>query len=120
LLHSLNWKAFADQTKDAARGKATAKRILAEVYPRWIPINPPFINAATETDQCKLIEGLSGIRSRKLDEAVANVFRSIDVERYKGTDRVYFDYLALACMDRLIGSRMDAELRAYCENASAK
>jgi hypothetical protein len=68
-----------------------------------------------DRDQAYLLEGLVGIQSEKLDTAVREVFRSIDPQRYAGSDKVYADDLATACMDRLIGKGLDAELQRYCE-----
>jgi len=103
-LGRLNWASFGGELK-----AATAKRILAEVYPD----RPRFVNAATEDDQKYLIEGLSSVQSEKIDAAVAKVFRSIDLKRY---DPLWVDDLAVACIDRLIGKGMEGEFKTYCEN----
>jgi hypothetical protein len=104
------------QDEAFAEGKATAGKILAALYPLFDPHRPTFVNAADKREQTELIQGLSAIRSRKLDEATAQVFRSLDLTRHEGTNRVVADDLALACMDRLIGKGLlDKELRAYCE-----
>lgn len=114
-LRSLNWKGFADQTKDFQKGEATAKKILADVYPQFELGQPGFVNGTTDRDQMHLIQGLSNVRSEKLDDAIIKVFQSLDLKRYTESDRIDADDVALACMDRLIGKGMDAEIRAYCE-----
>jgi hypothetical protein len=100
---------------DFLRQKAAAKKILTSLYPDYNPANPPFLNAATETDQRRLVEELSGIRSKKLDDAISQLYRSLDLERFHGVNRVYADDLALACMERLVGKGMDEGFKAYCE-----
>jgi hypothetical protein len=114
-LHRYASAEASDAGKDVAVRRAAAKQVLAALYPDYDAGHPPFLNAATETDQARLVEGLSGIRSERLDEAVARLFRSLDLARFKGFRRTYADDLALACMDRLAGKGMDAEFRAYCE-----
>ncbi len=76
---------------------------------------PGFVDAATERNHVYLIEGLSNVRSAKLDEAIVKVFQSLDLKRHKESDRIDADHVAVACMDRLIGKGMDAEFRVYCE-----
>ena len=48
-------------------------------------------------------------------EAILRVFQSLDLKRYKESDRIDADDVAVACMDRLIGKGMDAEFRVYFE-----
>jgi hypothetical protein len=86
-------------------GMPVALRLLSRPLSDW---------AATKR-QADLIEGLAGLRSSELDEAVVGVFRSLDPGHYEGFDRLGADDLALACMDRLAGKDMDKEFAAYCE-----
>ncbi len=114
-LHWIYWLTSINQDKEFLAGKAAASKILATLYPGYNPDDPPFINATDTREQKDLIEGLSGVRGGRLDEAVARIFRSLDLGRYEGFNRVTADDLALACMDRLIGKGMDKEFEAYCE-----
>jgi hypothetical protein len=62
-----------------------------------------------------LVQSLAGINNDKVDGAVLALFRSIDLEKFHGSDRVVADSLALACMERLAGKGLDDEFAAYCE-----
>jgi hypothetical protein len=114
-LHEHYARSSSEEDKHFREQQVTAKKILACLYPDYNPDHPPFLNAATETEQTSLVAGLSGIRSKMLDESVGLLFRSLDLERFHGLGRLYPDDLALACMDRLLGKGMDNAFKAYCE-----
>jgi hypothetical protein len=120
LVHWVYWETSSTHDREFLEGKDAAGRILAALYPGYDPHSPSFINAAQTREQTDLIEGLAGVRSDRLDRAVAAVFRSMDPARHEGFDRVIADDLALACMDRLIGKGMDAEFESYCERRIAE
>ena len=115
-LHKFVIENTADRGEEFAAAREMIKKVLVALYPNFDPNQEDlFINAVTEQDQIRLIEGLLSIQSDALDAGTTHVFRKIDLNRYDKADRIYADDLAIACMDRLIGKGLDDELRVYCE-----
>lgn len=107
----------ADATDQSPRAATTALTRLHYYYPKTFePLVLKLLANLTDVgDQKDFINGLRTIRSDSLDNAVANVFRSLNLEKFVGYERIHADSVALACMDRLIGKGMDAEFETYCE-----
>jgi hypothetical protein len=94
---------FADD--DAfLKGRATAAKILAKLYPNDDPSDPPFVNAVGPLEQAELIQALTPFQSRRLDEAIHRVYRAIRPEEFTSEhDRYKPGVLAHACVMRLYG-----------------
>lgn len=107
-LYHIYWLASILQDRDFREGKVQAEIILAKAYPEFDPYAPSFINAAVVSEQQELIEGLSGVQSERIDQAVAEVFRAaMKLQTATKSDRISIDDLAQACMTRLQGRGSD-------------
>jgi hypothetical protein len=88
--------------------KYDARALLVQLYGYTQAVsstNKPYV---TNWDNCALarfIKAIGHYKSRKVDEAVHDIFTRI-------TDD---DYLALACINRLMGKGHDEEIRLYCQ-----
>lgn len=79
--------------------------ILLFVYPKDVKSDQkPFLATWSASEQARFIESLIHDSCKKIDKAVHDIFLMVDED----------DYLALACMKRLIGRGFDHELKAYC------
>jgi hypothetical protein len=79
--------------------------ILLFGYPKDVKSDQkPFIDTWSATEQARFIEALVHDRSKKIDKAIHDIFLKVEKD----------DFLALACMKRLIGRGFDDELKAYC------
>jgi hypothetical protein len=112
-LHWIYWRVRKDEK--LVGEKAIAAKILQELYPKYDPDQPPFINATETEEQTALVQALSAFRSEKFDSAVLKLLRSIDLEKYEVKRRIDADHLALTCMGRLLGKGFDKEFATYCE-----
>ncbi len=64
----------------------------------------PYVNSWKRAEMARFIKSLVHDRSKKIDQRVSEIFKAI------GDD----DYLALACMARLVGRGYEKETRDYC------
>jgi hypothetical protein len=79
-------------------------------------LSVPTLTAREGTEEAtRAVWSLAGIKNERVDRAVLGLFRSLDLTRFEGSDRVVADDLALACMGRLAGKGFDDEFAAYCE-----
>jgi hypothetical protein len=88
--------------------KYDARALLVQLYEFTGTVsstNKPYVTNWDSCDLARFIKTLGHYESRKIDAAVHDIFAKI-------TDD---DYLALACMDRLMGKGHDQEIRRYCE-----
>ncbi|MCH8274769.1 MAG: hypothetical protein IH851_08265 [Armatimonadetes bacterium] len=103
---------------EALRVIAKVEKILAAIYPTYErePYTAYFVNAVRLFDQGRLIEALKPFKSKKIDKAVHEAFKSNAPERFEGDNLDYYmDLFAIVCMSRSIGTEYDAQYRAYCE-----
>lgn len=84
---------------------ARALLILLYGYPKNVESRQvPFVNTWESAERARFIEALIHDKSVGIDVAVHGIFKNIED----------YDYLALACMKRLIDRGYDDELKAYC------
>jgi hypothetical protein len=97
-----------DRLSGPLKGKYDARALLVQLFgfPDAVSsTNKPYVTTWEASEEARFIKALGHYKSRKIDAAVHGLFAKI-------TDD---DYLALACMDRLIGQGYDEEIRRYCE-----
>jgi hypothetical protein len=85
---------------------------LAALFPGTDPKKARYSNYMKQTEQARLIDALAWFDSQAVDDAVLGIFRSLGSGKFVDHGD---DYLALACMRRLRGKNVDAELEAYCK-----
>lgn len=88
--------------------KHDARALLVQLYgfsEAVTSTNKPYLTYWGAYEEARFIKVLAHYRSRKIDEAVRDILARTNDD----------DYLALACMDRLIGRGYDQELRRYCQ-----
>ncbi len=95
------------------KDKYDARKVLIVLYgyPKDVQsAQVPFVDTWAATEQARFIKALVHDNSKKIDKAVYDVFRKVEDD----------DYLALACMNRLIGRGYDDGLKAYCKKRIGK
>jgi len=88
--------------------KYDARALLVQLYACTDAVsstNKPYVTNWDSCDLARFIKALGHYQSRKIDEGVHGIFAKV-------TDD---DYLALACMNRLMGKGYDEEIRRYCQ-----
>lgn len=88
--------------------KYDARALLIQLYGYTQAVcstNKPYVSNWDNCDLARFIKALGHYDSRKIDEAIHGIFAKI-------TDD---DYLALACIHRLMGKGHDEEIRRYCQ-----
>jgi hypothetical protein len=88
--------------------KFEPRAILVQLFgytPAVSSTNKPYVTNWANGHLARFIKALGQDQSRKVDEAVHGIFAKV-------TDD---DYLALACMNRLMGKGYDEEIRRYCQ-----
>jgi hypothetical protein len=65
----------------------------------------PYVDTWEVYEKARFVEALTHDRSKEIDKAVYDILAAIKDD----------DYLALKCMNRLMGRGYDEEIRAYCE-----
>jgi hypothetical protein len=89
------------------REKYEARALLIQLYKFRDTVrstNKPYVASWGAAEEARFIRSLV-YKSRKIDEAVSGILAKIAND----------DYLALACMDRLISQEYDEQIRNYCE-----
>ncbi|MDB6024561.1 MAG: hypothetical protein JWM68_784 [Verrucomicrobiales bacterium] len=89
-------------------GKYNARTLLIQFYhyPNVVnSTNKPYVDSWTGGELARFIRALGHHKSGKIDKAVHGIFTKI----------VDDDYLAIPCMERLIGKGYDEEIRRYCQ-----
>jgi hypothetical protein len=82
--------------------RARAAKILATLYPEDDPDQPGFLNAASPLEQTEVLRALTSFSSRRLDEAVHRLYRSLKPEEFtSGEDRYELEQLEEVCVRRL-------------------
>jgi hypothetical protein len=85
--------------------------ILLYGYPNDVKSDQaPYTETWSAVEQGAFIEAIIYDNSEKIDKAVYEIFKKISDD----------DYLALACMNRLIGKGYDDKLIAYCKRRIGK
>ncbi|MCD4823453.1 MAG: hypothetical protein K8S55_02515 [Phycisphaerae bacterium] len=85
--------------------------ILLYGYPKDVKSDQaPFADTWATSEQARFIKALVHDSSKKIDKAVYNIFQKIKDD----------DYLALACMNRLIDRGYGDEVKAYCKKRIGK
>jgi hypothetical protein len=70
----------------------------------------PFVESWARTEMARFVKSLLHDKSEKIDKKVFEVFNGVEDD----------DYLALACIARLVGRGYEKEMRAYCERRIGK
>jgi hypothetical protein len=89
------------------KAKYDARALLVQLYGYTDAVsstNKPYVTNWDNCDLARFIKALGHYRNLKIDEQVHSIFAKV-------TDD---DYLALACMKRLLRKGYDEEIRCYC------
>ena len=104
LLRWIFWRTDWEEDGEYLRERAIAAKILARLYPDDDPNNPRFLDAIGARQQAELILSLPPFPSRRVDEAVHRIYRSLRPEEFSSeAGRVELDVLTEACVRRLYG-----------------
>lgn len=93
--------------------KYDARALLVQLYGFTDGVdatNRPYVTTWNEAAESRFIEALTHVKNPKIDEAVNGIFLKISDD----------DYLALACMKRLMDREYEQEIRHYCERRITK
>jgi hypothetical protein len=93
--------------------KYDARALLGQLYGYAAgvkSVQKPYVDTWDVGEQARFIEAATHDKSRKIDEAVHDVFLQINDD----------DYFALACIRRLLGRGYEKEIRAYCSRRLGK
>lgn len=114
-LRHIYWNLSDPSVSD--QGRAT--RIIQELFPAHNPYEAQFENAADSRRQFELVELLVRYKSKRIDDAVQNLFRRSIVQKLSlskdGRDQQIgcTDTLARICAERMHGKGYDSEYFAY-------
>lgn len=121
LPHWVHWSNRETSTHHPKEMQDRATELLRTTFPAYRSNKNVFYNVVSIGDQKELIESLHAFRSRKIDEAVQDVFRRL--MRYKPTSvkdpeqlfyaLVEMDELAIECAKRMAGKGFDEEYLSY-------
>lgn len=95
------------------KGKYDARALLIQLYGFTDAVsstNKPYVATWGRAELARFIKALGHYQSRKIDETVHGIFAKI----------IDDDYLAIPCMERLIGKGYDEEIRRYCQRRIPK
>jgi hypothetical protein len=104
LLRWIYWKTDYADNQDQIDDRGVAAQILDKVYASDDPNNPRLPDAVEPSHLAELINAISSFPSRRVDEAIHRVYRSMKPEEFptKGS-MVQFEGLSDACVQRLFG-----------------
>jgi hypothetical protein len=91
--------------------KGDPREILKTLFPSVDASKPVYVDSVSQSDFARFIDSFAALQSQDVDQAVLGIFRSLGDDRF---DPHSNEYLALACIRRLIGKGHDVELREYC------
>jgi hypothetical protein len=104
LLRWIYWRTDVADSQEQIEDKEIAAQILAKLYARDDPNNPRLPNAVEPSHLAELISPISAYPSRRVDDAIHRVYRSMKPEEFATKDSmVHFEGLSYACVQRLFG-----------------
>jgi hypothetical protein len=101
-LRWIYWRTGDSDSKEFMESRNVAAQILVQVYPQDDPNNPRLLRAVETGQLADLIFAASPFRSRRVDEAVHRVYRSLNPQELATENRKFdFERLSIACIQRL-------------------